>query len=221
MRQVWYDDTDEPFAAAGEKRCGVGRNDDGKEYETSAVRQTVCQYVRDQRLHLRGRVRHCVADEKEICGRVWLADAGADAGYDGYRAVLAGAIAVNAALQVGFFLGGAAGAAVAALATILPPLLLLSAISFVYAAFRDSVVIATLLQGMQLGVGAVLLDVTCGLGKPVLKSRDWLLITVLAAAFVLSYVLGVNVMYIIPGTALIGVLRAAAAARTGKGGRKA
>lgn len=132
-----------------------------------------------------------------------------------------GAIAVNAALQVGFFLGGAAGAAVAVLATILPPLLLLSAISFVYAAFRDSVVIATLLQGMQLGVGAVLLDVTCGLGKPVLKSRDWLLITVLAAAFVLSYVLGVNVMYIILGTALIGVLRAAAAARTGKGGRKA
>ena len=130
-----------------------------------------------------------------------------------------GAIAVNAALQAGFCIGGAPAAAVAVLATVLPPLLLISALSFVYGAVRDSAVIATLLQGMQLGVGAVLLDVTCSLGKPVLKSRSVLLIGVLAAAFVLSAVLHINVMYIILGAALLGVLRAVVAARKNRGGR--
>ena len=130
-----------------------------------------------------------------------------------------GAIAVNAALQAGFCIGGAPAAAVAVLATVLPPLLLISALSFVYGAVRDSAVIATLLQGMQLGVGAVLLDVTCSLGKPVLKSRSALLIGVLAAAFVLSAVLHINVMYIILGPALLGVLREVAAAHKERGGR--
>ena len=131
-----------------------------------------------------------------------------------------GAIAVNAALQAGFCLGGAPAAAVAVLATILPPLLFISALSFVYGAVRDSAVIATLLQGMQLGVGAVLLDVTCGLGAKVLKSRSVLLGAVLLAAFVLSFVLKVNVMYIILGTALVGVLRAAVAAHKSRRGEK-
>lgn len=130
-----------------------------------------------------------------------------------------GAIAVNAALQVGFLIGGAAAAAVAVAATILPPLLLISVLSFLYAAVRDSAVIATLLQGMQLGVGAVLLDVTCSLGKPVLKSRSVLLIGVMAAAFILSSVLHVNVVYIILGTALVGVFRTWLVSYSGKGGK--
>ena len=130
-----------------------------------------------------------------------------------------GAIAVNAALQVGFLIGGAAAAAVAVAATILPPLLLISVLSFLYAAVRDSAVIATLLQGMQLGVGAVLLDVTCSLGKPVLKSRSVLLIGVMAAAFILSSVLHINVVYIILGAALVGVLRAWLGVYSGKGGQ--
>lgn len=129
-----------------------------------------------------------------------------------------GAIAVNAALQAGFCLGGAPAAAVAVLATVLPPLLLISALSFVYGAVRDSAVIATLLQGMQLGVGAVLLDVTCGLGVKVLKDRNLLLVGVMAAAFVLSAVLHINVMVIILGTALLGVLRAIISARKNRGG---
>ena len=44
------------------------------------------------------------------------------------------------------------------------------------------------------------------------------LIGVLAAAFVLSAVLHINVMYIILGTALLGVLRAIVGARKNRGG---
>ncbi|MBQ8610383.1 MAG: chromate transporter [Oscillospiraceae bacterium] len=131
-----------------------------------------------------------------------------------------GAIAVNAALQVGFYLGGGPAAAVAVLGTVLPPVVLLSVISLVYAAFRDSLIVATLLQGMQLGVGAVLLDVTCGLAKPLIKKRDWLAIGIMLTAFVLSWVLKINVMYIVLGTALLGVLRAVLAAKKSGGGQR-
>lgn len=131
-----------------------------------------------------------------------------------------GAIAVNAALQVGFYLGGGPAAAVAVLGTVLPPVVILSVISLVYAAFRDSLIVATLLQGMQLGVGAVLLDVTCGLAKPLVKKRDWFAIGIVLTAFVLSWVLKINVMYIVLGTALLGVLRAVLAAKKSRGGQK-
>ncbi len=124
-----------------------------------------------------------------------------------------GAIAVNAAVQVGYHLGGVPAAAVAVLGTILPPMLILSIISLAYGAFRDSVLVATLLRGMQIGVAAVLLDVTCGLGAKVVKSRDWVLLAVLAAAFVLSVLCRVNVVWIILGAAAVGVLRAVLAAR--------
>lgn len=130
-----------------------------------------------------------------------------------------GAIAVNASLQVGFYLGGGAGAAVAVLGTVLPPVVILSLISLAYAAFRDSVLVATLLQGMQLGVGAVLLDVTVGLAKPFFQKRDWFSLGIMAAAFVLAWVLKLNVMYIVLGVAALGVLRAVIAAKKSGGGR--
>ena len=67
-----------------------------------------------------------------------------------------GAIAVNGAIVVGYKLAGILGAAVASIATILPPFVIISLISLFYAAFRENVWIAALLQGMQAGVGAVI-----------------------------------------------------------------
>ena len=60
-----------------------------------------------------------------------------------------GPIAVNGAIVVGYKLAGLSGAVVAILATILPPLVILSVISFFYEAFRDNRLVSTLLFGMQ------------------------------------------------------------------------
>ena len=49
-----------------------------------------------------------------------------------------GAIAINAAILVGYRLAGIVGALVTILGTILPPLLLLSVISVFYQAFQDN-----------------------------------------------------------------------------------
>ncbi len=76
-----------------------------------------------------------------------------------------GAIAVNAAILVGWRVAGAAGVTVAVIGTVLPPIIILSVISFFYAAFASNRYVALVLKGMQAGVAAVILDVVCGLGE--------------------------------------------------------
>ena len=67
-----------------------------------------------------------------------------------------GAIAVNAAILVGWRMAGFAGMLIAIIGTILPPMTILSVISFFYAAFASNVYVALVLKGMQAGVAAVM-----------------------------------------------------------------
>ena len=118
-----------------------------------------------------------------------------------------GAIAVNAAILVGWRVGGWLGMAAAVLGTIIPPMVILSAISFFYAAFAANPYVALVLRGMQAGVAAVILDVVCSLGVKVVKGRSWVDIAILVAAFAATFFFKVNVIYIIVAAALIGVVR--------------
>ena len=59
---------------------------------------------------------------------------------------------------------------------------------------------------MQAGVAAVILDVVCGLGAKVLKTKKLVLYLVMVAAFVATVVFNVNVIYIILVAAGIGIL---------------
>ena len=67
-----------------------------------------------------------------------------------------GAIAVNGAIVVGYKLAGIIGALTAIVGTVIPPFVIISAISVFYTAFRENFLIAQLLEGMQAGVGAVI-----------------------------------------------------------------
>ena len=116
-----------------------------------------------------------------------------------------GAIAVNAAILVGWRVCGFAGMAVAVLGTILPPMVILSVVSLFYAAFAANRWVALALKGMQAGVAAVILDVACGLGAGVAKERSALSLALMAGAFLASFVFGVNVIFIILAAALAGV----------------
>ncbi|MFR5601236.1 MAG: chromate transporter [Lachnospiraceae bacterium] len=118
-----------------------------------------------------------------------------------------GAIAVNAAILVGWRVAGFPGMVTAVLGTILPPMVILSVISFFYAAFASSRYVALLLKGMQAGVAAVILDVVWSLGKNVVKERSLVQILVMAAAFIATVVYQVNVIYIILAAAAVGILR--------------
>ena len=75
-----------------------------------------------------------------------------------------GAIAVNGAIVVGYKLAGLIGALVAIVATIIPPFVIISVISYFYELFRDNFIISKLLSGMQAGVGAVIASVAWDMG---------------------------------------------------------
>lgn len=117
-----------------------------------------------------------------------------------------GAIAVNAAILVGWRVGGLPGMVTAVIGTILPPMVILTAISFFYEAFASNPYVAMVLAGMQAGVAAVILDVVCSLGFKVVREKRPVALIVMAAAFVATFFYGINVIYIILGAALVGIL---------------
>ncbi|WP_249029553.1 chromate transporter [Tannockella kyphosi] len=118
-----------------------------------------------------------------------------------------GPVAVNAAILVGYRIGGIKGALVAILGTVLPPLIILSGISFVYVAFRDNIIVNAVLKGMQAGVAAVIFDVVFDLSATIFKKKDVSYIIVMFLAFVVTQFLGVNVMFIIISCACFGIVK--------------
>ena len=118
-----------------------------------------------------------------------------------------GSIAINAAILVGWRVGGAAGIAIAVLGTLLPPMLILSMISFFYAAFASNRYVALTLRGMQAGVAAVILDVVCGLGSKVVKEHSVLSIALMLCAFAATFFFKINVVFILLAAALVGAVK--------------
>ena len=118
-----------------------------------------------------------------------------------------GAIAVNGAIVVGFKLAGVLGAVTAIIATIIPPFLIITVISYFYELFRDNYIVSSVLSGMQAGVGAVIASVVLDMGGGVLKQKSVLSIVVMLTAFIATYVYKVNAVYIILACIAIGVVR--------------
>ena len=118
-----------------------------------------------------------------------------------------GSIAVNAAILVGWRIGGVLGIAIAVLGTLLPPMLVLSMISFFYAAFASNRYVALTLRGMQAGVAAVILDVVCGLGSKVVKEHSVLSIALMLCAFAATFFFKINVVFILLAAALVGAVK--------------
>lgn len=117
-----------------------------------------------------------------------------------------GAIAVNASLLVGYRVAGIAGALVTVLGTVLPPLIIISVISFFYTAIRDNMIVSMAMAGMLAGVAAVICDVVITMGKEILKGKQVLPIVVLMVSFVAVYFLGINIILLILTCGLIGAM---------------
>lgn len=115
-----------------------------------------------------------------------------------------GPIAVNAAILAGRKIGGFAGMLAAVLGTIIPPVVILSVVSFFYTRFAQNAHVAALLRGMQAGVAAVIADVVISLGAKALRG-GWLHGLIMALAFVATFFLNVNVVWVILGAAALGV----------------
>ncbi|NLU26385.1 MAG: chromate transporter [Hungateiclostridium thermocellum] len=118
-----------------------------------------------------------------------------------------GAVAVNAAILLGYRVAGVSGAFVTILGTVLPPLITLSVISIFYTAFRNNTVVNAVLKGMQAGVAAVIADVVLNTGRNVLKQKDKVSSVIMVGAFIAAFFLKINVIYIILVCGYIGAVK--------------
>lgn len=108
-----------------------------------------------------------------------------------------GPILVNASVIIGYRAAGIVGALVAVVGTIIPPMLIISAISLVYDQFRTNPYVAVALQVMRAGVAAVIFDVVLNLVGNIVKTKRILYIGMMVVAFVSAVFLGVSAMKII------------------------
>ena len=115
-----------------------------------------------------------------------------------------GAVAVNASIIMGYRLGGILGTFTALLATVLPPLITLTVVSYCYDAFATNPYVRMFLKGMQCGVTANLLDVVLGLLMKQKKKKLALPLLIMAGTFIASYFLKIDIMHIILVDAVIG-----------------
>jgi chromate transporter len=118
-----------------------------------------------------------------------------------------GAVAVNAAIVVGYRIGGIAGAMISVLGTIIPPFVIISIISLCYTAFRDNMLVAAVLKGMQSGVAAVIADVVMNLSSSIYRENGWFSVVVMGGAFLASWYFSVNVVWIILACGVYGLVR--------------
>ncbi|RDU24904.1 chromate transporter [Anaerosacchariphilus polymeriproducens] len=116
-----------------------------------------------------------------------------------------GAIAVNASILVGWRIAGFFGILIAIIGTILPPMLILSVISFFYSTFASNLYVALVLKGMQAGVAAVILDVVCELGLNIVKEKSIIKNLVMIVGFIATFFFHVNVIYIIVIATIVGI----------------
>ena len=117
-----------------------------------------------------------------------------------------GAVAVNAAILVGYRTLGLPGMGIAVLGTIIPPFVIISLISLCYTAFRTNPIVAAVLKGMQSGVAAVIADVTVNLSRNVQRESGVVGVLIMVGAFLASWMFSVNVLWIIFVCAVYGLV---------------
>lgn len=108
-----------------------------------------------------------------------------------------GAIAINLSALTGYEAAGLAGVLISTVSAILPPLLILTAVSHWYLAFSSNMVIAAVLKGMAAGAAAVMVDFIIDMVGTIQKERSPFLMILIPAAFFSSYFLHVNAALIL------------------------
>jgi len=95
----------------------------------------------------------------------------------------------------------------------------LTIISYIYGAIKDNVIIKTLFYGMSIGVAIVILDAVVTMGKAILKKRQTMTLVVMALAFVIAFFSNVNIVFIILGSAALGIVTTLLSGRSKEGSR--
>ena len=157
-------------------------------------------------LHIWRRICYHTINAKKVCGGAAWIEEQEMMDLTAIAQSSPGAIAVNASILVGYRVAGVIGALITVLGTILPPLSIVSVISFFYTAFRDNAIVNMAMSGMLAGVAAVICDVVITMGTGILQKKRILPIAVLVASFLAVRFWKVNIILIIIICAVIGAV---------------
>jgi len=117
-----------------------------------------------------------------------------------------GAVAVNAAILLGYRTAGIPGIAVCLLGTVLPPLVIVSLLAFLYGSIRENPVIDRIMTGMQAGASAVILRAAAGMTKTVFRTRRAIYIILFASILTIVLLFGVSPIHCIGAAAFLGLI---------------
>lgn len=116
-----------------------------------------------------------------------------------------GAMTINTSILTGYKLRGLAGAIVCMLASVLPCLIIITLLFYVYDAFRTNYFVNYALMGMSGAVSAILIVTTYNMGKSAIKNHPMFSIIIMIFAFIASFIFHINAAIIILFLAILGV----------------
>lgn len=117
-----------------------------------------------------------------------------------------GVIAVNTATFVGYKIGGGLlGSIAATIGVVMPSLLIISVIATFFESFQKLLWVGYAFQGIRAGIIVLVLGAAVKLGRK--GEYNWLTVSILIAAFSLAVFTDLNVIFLIIGGGVIGILR--------------
>jgi chromate transporter len=117
-----------------------------------------------------------------------------------------GPIAVNTAILIGYKLKGIRGAVTTTIATVLPPLIIISIISFIYVQFQSNTTIQAALTGMRGSISAIMAVAVFSMGKNVLRANKAFSAFLMILVFLAGYFTPLPTISLIVFSGLTGFL---------------
>ncbi len=118
-----------------------------------------------------------------------------------------GAIAVNTSILIGYKIAGIIGALAGVFGTMIPPLVIITIVSFFYSWFKENKYINLVLYSMQAGVAAVVVDVVIGMVANIIKKKDVMSIILMILGFIAVVFFNVNVILVIGFFVAVGLVK--------------
>ena len=118
-----------------------------------------------------------------------------------------GAIAINLSALAGYRTAGWGGLLISCLGSLLPPLIILSIVSIWYSFFAANPIVHSVLQGMQAGVAALIVDLIIHMCQLIMQKRSLFLTLLIPCSFLASFFLEWNVALILILCCILCVIR--------------
>ena len=117
-----------------------------------------------------------------------------------------GPVAINSATFVGYRAAGVVGSVCATLGVVLPSFLIILGLSFVLRQFQELRAVQYAFAGIRAGVLALLIKSLWSMYKK--SPKGWPAYVVMAGSFILTAIFDVNVLFVIIGCAVFGLVTA-------------